>query len=293
MKLSSSILVACVFVCYHATAQVAYDYKPFQNPGATVTRAFGLNDHAEVVGTDNAMPGRHAFLVNHGTYIPLDPAGVLGTHNSVARGINNPGDIVGAYFGDDGQEHGFLLRNGVLTTLDVPFEGAIGTQANDINSSGVIVGVWVDGAFTVHGFVYENGVYAHLDYPGSLDTYPFGINPQGIIVGNWDTDQSTVGHGFVFARGQIVSFDVPDAAPDGTAANGINARGQIVGGFVGVDGNSHGFLATGSSYTTLDCPGGTGTTAWSINSTGQIAGTCNIAGQGVGFVANPVPMQKP
>ena len=87
--------------------------------------------------------------------------------------------------------------------------------------------------------------------------------------------------------------DVPDAAPDGTAANGINARGQIVGGFVDVDGNSHGFLANGSSYTTLDCPGGTGTTAWSINSTGQIAGTCNIAGQGVGFVANPVPMQKP
>jgi probable HAF family extracellular repeat protein len=103
-----------------------------------------------------------------------------------------------------------------------------------------------------------------------------------------------VGHGFVFAAGQMVSFDVPDAAPDGTAANGINARGQIVGGFVDVDGNSHGFLATGSSYTTLDCPGGIGTTtAWSINSAGQIAGTCEVAGQRVGFVANPVTIQKP
>src|SRR5437870_11652399 len=109
MKLSSSILVACVFLCYQATAQVAYDYKPFQNPGATVTRAFGLNDHAEVVGTDNTMPGRHAFLVNHGTYIPLGPAGVWGTHNSVARGMHSPGDIVGACFGHDGQADGFRV----------------------------------------------------------------------------------------------------------------------------------------------------------------------------------------
>jgi uncharacterized membrane protein len=120
MKLSGSILVACVFLCCYSTAQVVYNYKPFQNPGATVTRAFGLNGHAEVVGLDDAMPGRHAFLVNHGTYIPLDPTGVLGTHNSVARGINNPGDIVGAYFGDDGHEHGFLLRKGLLTTLMCP-----------------------------------------------------------------------------------------------------------------------------------------------------------------------------
>ena len=66
MKLSGSTLVACVFLCCYSTAQVVYNYKPFQNPGATVTRAFGLNGHAEVVGLDDAMPGRHAFLVNHG-----------------------------------------------------------------------------------------------------------------------------------------------------------------------------------------------------------------------------------
>ena len=77
MKLSGSTLVACVFLCCYSTAQVVYNYKPFQNPGATVTRAFGLNGHAEVVGLDDAMPGRHAFLVNHGTYNPLDPTGVL------------------------------------------------------------------------------------------------------------------------------------------------------------------------------------------------------------------------
>jgi uncharacterized membrane protein len=292
MKRSGLILAASLFLCSFASAQVVYHFTPFQNPRATVTRAFGLSNHGGVVGLDNSA-GRHAFLLQNGTYIPLDPNGALGTHSSFARGINDPGDIVGAYFGDDGHEHGFLLRKGVVTTLDVPFEGSIGTQANDINPAGIIVGVWVDGAFTVHGFVYQDGVFAHLDYPGALDTYPFGINPHGDIVGNWDTDQSTVGHGFVFGQGLITSFDVPGSAPAATAANGINARGQIVGGFVDLAGIAHGFLADGSTFTTLDCPGATGTTAWAINSAGQIAGTCNVPGQVLGFVANPALMSKP
>jgi uncharacterized membrane protein len=102
-----------------------------------------------------------------------------------------------------------------------------------------------------------------------------------------------VGHGFWFSRGQIVSIDDPDAIPDGTAANGINARGQIVGAYIGQDGSSHGFLAEGSAFTTLDCPGSVSTTAWGINSAGQIAGTCKVAGQRCGFVANPKSMKKP
>ena len=293
MKNSLASAVLCLFLCCFTEAQATYQYKSFVNPGATVTLVFGLNGHGEVVGADDAIPGRHAFLLNHHTYSSLDTAGVLGTHTSFARGINDSGDIVGGYIGDDGNEHGFLLRQGNLTTLDVPFAGSVGTQFNAINSSGLIVGVWVDSAFTAHGFVYENGNYAHLDYPGALDTYPSGISSRGDIVGNWDTDQSTVGHGFWFSHGQIVSIDVPDAVPDGTAANGINARGQIVGVYIGQDGGSHSFLAEGSVFTTLDCPGSVNTSAWGINAAGQIAGTCNIAGQRRGFVANPQSMKKP
>jgi uncharacterized membrane protein len=293
MKHSSSVLAVFLFLGCFAAAQVAYDFTTFQNPGATVTLVFGLDNHGGLVGADNHTPGRHAFLVQSGTYIPLDPNGVLGTHRSFARGMNNRGDIVGGYFGDDGNEHGFLLRNGALTRLDVPFDGSIGTQADDINPSGVIVGVWVDGAFTVHGFVYQDGVYAHLDYPGALDTAPYGINPQGDIAGNWDTDQSTVGHGFVFRNGQFTSLDDPDAVPAGTAANGIDARGRIVGGYAGLDGNGHGFITDGTDFTTVDCPGASATTIWAINSAGQIAGTCNVTGQQLGFVANPPLMNKP
>jgi probable HAF family extracellular repeat protein len=293
MKVPFAITASCLLLCCVAAAQASYDFKSFGNPGATVTRVFGLNGHGELVGADDSLPGRHAFLLNHDSHVVLDSSGVLGTQTSFARGINNRGDIVGGYFDDDGNEHGFLFRHGTLTTIDVPFAGSLGTQLDGLNDSGIIVGVWVDGAFTVHGFIYQNGSFAHLDYPGALDTYPYGINSRGDIVGNWDTDQSTVGHGFVFSSGRIFSLDVPDAVPDGTAADGINERGQVVGSYIDLDGNSHGFLVEGSSFTTLDCPGAANTAAWGIDSAGQIAGTCDVAGQRLGFVANRRPMQKP
>ena len=139
MKRSLASTVLCLCLCCFTEAQGSYQYKSFVNPGATVTRVFGMNDHGEIVGT--------------------------------------------------------------------------------------------------------------------LDTFPSGLNARGDIVGNWDTDQSTVGHEFWISHGQIVSIDAPDAIPDGTAANGINARGQIVGSYIGQDGVTHGFLAEGATFTTLDCPG--------------------------------------
>ena len=293
MKVLSGISASCLLLCTLCGAQATYQFKSFQNPGATVTRVFGVNGRGSLVGTDNTVPGRHAFLVNRDGYVSLDSSGTLGMHTSFARDINNEGDIVGGYIGDDGNEHGFILRHGALITLDVPFAGSVGTQLNGINNSGTITGVWVDEAFTAHGFVFDEGNFAHLDYPGALDSFPYGINSRGDIVGNWDTDQSTVGHGFVFSRGQTFSLDVPGAVPDGTAATGINEKGEIVGSYIGEDGSSHGFLAEGSIFTTLDCAAGANTSVWGINSAGQIAGTCDVAGQRLGFIANPIPKNKP
>jgi len=293
MKVLSAVVVSCLLLCTVSAAQATYQFKSFQNPGATVTRVFGMNGHGDLVGTDNTVPGRHAFLVDHDSYVSLDSSGILGTHISFARDIDDEGDIVGGYIGDDENEHGFILRYGTLTTLDVPFGGSIGTQLDGINNSGIITGVWVDEAFNAHGFVYEKGNFVHLDYPGALDTFPYGINSRGDIVGNWATDQSTVGHGFLFSRGQIFSIDAPDAVPDGTAATGINEKGQIAGSFIGEDGNSHGFLAEGSVFTTLDCAEAANTSVWGINSAGQIAGTCDVPGQRLGFIADRIPMKKP
>jgi hypothetical protein len=59
----------------------------------------------------------------------------LGTNFSQARDINDLGDIVGQFVGDDGFFHGFLLSKGVLTTLDFP--GA--REAIDAGGLGLLV----------------------------------------------------------------------------------------------------------------------------------------------------------
>jgi uncharacterized membrane protein len=293
MNVAVEIMTSCLLLSSVVTAQATYEFKSFQDPGATVTRVLGLNGQGQLVGMDDVIRGRHAFLAAGDNYVSLDRLGILGTHTSFARGINNQGDIVGGYAGSDGKEHGFILREGNVSKFDVPFPDAVGTQLNAINDSGVIVGVWVDRAFKGHGFIYENGNFSNLQYPGSRDTTPFGVNSKGEIVGNWDSDQSSTGHGFVFSAGHITSFDVPNAIPNGTAANGLNDSGQIVGTYVGRDGNFHGFVRDGSTFTTIDCPGAVATIAWGINTNGQIAGNCDIATQRRGFVANRTPMKSP
>jgi probable HAF family extracellular repeat protein len=87
-------------------------------------------------------------------------------------------------------------------------------------------------------------------------------------------------------------IEVPGS--NGTLVAGINNLGQIVGMFVGSDGNAHGFQRTGRVYTTLDYPGATRTWAIGINDFGVVVGfysgpgcasTYNV---GCGFVATPV-----
>ena len=96
MKLRTKITAACLLLSCCAAAQVGYTYKPFENPGATVTRVFGMNNHGYVVGMDDSTPGRHAVLLNKKTHMPLDPTGTLGTHTSFARGSCARTDATGS-----------------------------------------------------------------------------------------------------------------------------------------------------------------------------------------------------
>jgi hypothetical protein len=52
-----------------------------------------------------------------------------------------------------GTLHGFLLRAGTFTPIDVPGANVIGTQARGINAQGTIVGAFADNTGAQHGFV--------------------------------------------------------------------------------------------------------------------------------------------
>ncbi len=94
----------------------------------------------------------------------------MGTHGTLAYGINATGQIVG-YYEDDGTafglDHGFLYSGGNYTTLDDPSANA-GTFAQGINDSGQIVGYYTNTASGNHGFLYNpagGGTYTTLDDP--------------------------------------------------------------------------------------------------------------------------------
>lgn len=82
------------------------------------------------------------------TFTSVDVPGATVTE---AHGINDAGQIVGAYQDTTGTYHGFLSSGGILSTIDVP--GATFTVANGINDLGQVVGVYADATWAYHGFL--------------------------------------------------------------------------------------------------------------------------------------------
>jgi uncharacterized membrane protein len=267
------LLLTLVLTATAVSGYAQFTFTSLDFPGGTLTTTRGINNQASIVGAYRVVPPRHALLIKNGKYIPLAPDSVLGGANfSEAFKINDSGDVVGDY--DDGVTHGFLLSQGVLTTLDFP--GADQTIAFGINNSGMVVGEWdlLDSQGNVlagHGFIWKDGTFSEVNFPGSADTSIISINEMGDYVGEWDSDiTSPVGHAFVFSGGQFKTFDVPGATF--TEANDLNELGQIVGVYTDADGATHGFLKARDSFTTIDYPGAAFTSAWGINDAGLIVG---------------------
>jgi predicted membrane protein len=118
---------------------------------------------------------------------------------------------------------------------------------------------------------------------GPFGTTGFGINPAGVIAGDY-ADASFVFHGFVrAANGTIITFDAPGAGTgpgQGTSAFGINPAGVIEGQYTDASNVPHGFVRDANgAITAFDVPGaGTGPFHGSfvfseaINHAGAIAG---------------------
>lgn len=293
-----ALLLGFLAVVALVPAYAQFTYASLDFPAGTLTTARGINNHGDIVGTYRVVPPRHALLIRAGQYIPLAPNTILGTHYSEAFGINDPGDVVGRFIGDDGFVHGFLLSGGTVTTLDFP--GASDTYPFGISESGTIVGYFDSldeggNVLAYHGFTLTNGIFTQFDFPGAADTAITGINARGDLVGTWDSGvTSPIAHGFACSGGGCFSFDVPVAGATITQPNGISANGEIVGVYQDSGGVLHGFVAVGASFTTLDFPGATGTIASGVNAAGQISGRY-FAGDGSihGFLAQPGNKSKP
>jgi uncharacterized membrane protein len=137
-------------------------------PDAIETSAFKINARDQIVGGfQTADLKEKIFLLSHGEFTAFAPPG--GQPVSLDQGgINERGDIVGAYCNAAipcgivlTGTHGFLLRGGEFTTIDIT--GIVGvtvtaTSAAGINGRGEIVGSYSDGTH-FHGFVLSPWIY--------------------------------------------------------------------------------------------------------------------------------------
>ncbi len=103
--------------------------------------ARGINDSAEIVGTLYLEGKGHAFLYRNGEVTDL---GIVGWFETGAYGINNHGQVVGAYVADDGSliPRAFLWEDGEFADLDSltsPLSGRRFIDARDINDNGQII----------------------------------------------------------------------------------------------------------------------------------------------------------
>ncbi len=162
--------------------------------GGPTSRAFGLNNHRQVVGesTPAGSSSSHAFLDQAGTMTDL---GTLGGAASAAYAINAFGTIVGEAQLADGSSHAFAYANGAMNDL-----GTLGGQnsvARGINRWGQIVGASQTASGAWHAFVFTGGVMLDLN---TLATGAAGtlvganaVNDFGRVVGDQFVDPSAIG----------------------------------------------------------------------------------------------------
>jgi uncharacterized membrane protein len=102
-------------------------------------------------------------------------------------GINKSGTVLGAWYDQSFTEHGFIFKDGMVTSFDYPND--VETIPYGINAAGEIVGGYLDSSYTEHGFtltISSTGVqkFTSVDYAGSPSFTFTGIDQKGLLFGD-------------------------------------------------------------------------------------------------------------
>jgi probable HAF family extracellular repeat protein len=192
-----------------------------------------INAGGSISGLSEA--GFDAWILRGGSYIDVGSLHGLG---SIARDINNKGQVVGASTVSVRPPansssppvaifHAFFDDQGAMNDLGTL--GGTNSEANFLNDRGAIVGYsdTADGA--IHAFVDRWGKMTDLGTLGGRDSNAGAINNAGDVVGTAQTSAS-VSHGYIDRHGRMIDLNSQIPAGSGiviTDAEDINDRGQI------------------------------------------------------------------
>jgi len=196
-------------------------------PGSTTIAFYAINNLGVAAGwCTNTSSVEIGFTYSQGKFTDISIPGATMVN---ANGINDAGDVVGTYTAN-GVQHGYLLSNGQLTTLDPPGTVSLNT-AWGINNAGVITiyGINANGAYTSFTTADQGKTYTPFHDPneGSIGTAIHQINNNGDIVGTY-FDSSNAAHGVLYHAGVYNTFDDPNGI-GATRGDGLNDALVVVG----------------------------------------------------------------
>lgn len=197
--------------------------------------------------------------------------------DSVARDINNLGQVVGAAY-TGGVYRGFVYGDGGLT--DIGTLGGAGSWANAINDHGQIVGNAEAADGGTYGFLYSGGTMRALT--GGSYMQANGINNGGTVVGAMfvTTPDDSYYHAFTWTNGSVTDLGTLPYG-DGSRVFAINSQGDVVGAAANVFNGAPNrpedpFVYHAGVMTGLGNLGGPWSAALSVNDLGQVAGYLGV-----------------
>jgi hypothetical protein len=245
---------------------------------ASQTQAIGINDNRcvattmvcsfpDIVGfyTDTATGFTHGFLDSNGVQSTIDDPLGLPPHVTTPvqnlLGINNALTAAGFWMDNAGNEHGFVVEINTQTPssskfIPLPstgiFANAVATQASDITNASplnLVCGFWTDANKNNHAFE------AFFDPVAGTFTSAFELVPK-----------------------------IPGVTPKSTSAFGCNDKGEVVGSFIGGQGNGHGVVFDATDWHQYDAAGSSQTPAFGVM--GTFINGINNDGNIVGFFSD-------
>jgi len=287
-------LLIAVPLAISPAAHAAYNLTFVTDPtGNRVINLLGINDSGTIAGFDNGVTNAGFTLTLPHAFTVVNFPGAASTQ---VTGINAAGDVSGIYVDSTGANHGFTRIGGTFTTVD-DSASAVFNQALGINNSNETVGYYTlnpAGAPGDIAYSQKGGGFTNINalLPANFNSQAVGINSAATpwIVGFYQSDAGlTTSFGFVDEGGTIITLR--PFSSTFTQALGVNDLGEIVGSYVGADGNTHGYIDNNGVFTSFDPPGSASTTINGINDKGDIVGfyTNPTTDTTDGFVGTPVP----